>query len=110
MKVGDEIVCIRTHSQGFRNGVVKGKIFSLLAIDNCPSCGSSCFDVGVKSRVESNNRCVKCNGRYPSGGIWHIGPSLFAPIQYNSAHDELLSSITEEKSDVKIEEHEETLS
>ena len=45
--IGDEIVCVRTHSQGV---VKEGQIFTCLGLkqDPCKKCGGYIVDVGVK--------------------------------------------------------------
>jgi hypothetical protein len=100
MKVGDNVICIQTCSNGFNESVFKGKIYTIYAIRNCPGCKKIQFDVGLRGVIGSD----KCLCGYGSGKTditWAVS-TLFAPIQYDSAHDELLEKIVEEKPDVLI--------
>ena len=105
MKVGDRVVCVRAHLNP-KCGLKKGAIYSIVNIKLC-SCGGASFDVGIAGSC-NHGKCFKCKKRYSKQPtIWWISSRSFAPISYNSAHDELINkAITEEKADIKVTETE----
>jgi hypothetical protein len=100
MKVGDRVVCV--NAAKFGNRLKKGAIYVINSMQKC-SCGAINFDVGLKS--SQFIICEDCGTFFTHNGCWWVHHSLFAPISYNSAHDELLNKeIVEEKADIKIKE------
>jgi hypothetical protein len=87
-----KVICIQSHSKGHINGVVKGVEFTVLNILKC-RCGEISWDIGVSVGAESISVC-SCR-RILSESIWWMDPELFAPLQYNSAHDKILSEIAD---------------
>lgn len=88
--IGQEIVCIKTHSQGM---VKRGQTFIIKGLSNgfC-RCTAVLIDVGVISnnlRVE----CKYCNVIINKNSNVHwFAESYFSPLEYNQeAIDELLA-------------------
>lgn len=114
MQIGDNILCIKTHSKGL---VVKGKTYPLLGISTafhagCPSADEPLYDVGIQQTVKNSNdhicagaiiRCPQCGNITISDGIAWISSSLFASerkTERTAALEELLNlPIIEERSD-----------
>lgn len=102
MKVGDRVVCVKSNYWEGNAGVIKGRVYVIENIISC-SCGSISFDVGVSS-ITSFTKCHKC-GSLDSYPAWLQSASRFAPIQYNSATEELANKeIVKETSDIPIKE------
>jgi hypothetical protein len=99
MKVGDKVVCIRTHSQWV---VKKGQIYTIYDVYKC-RCGVINFDVGIKA-AGGLYHCTICNHTSPNNGVHWIDSRNFAPLQYNSAMDKILSEVAEERIDVPEKE------
>ena len=83
--IGDEIVCVRTHSQGV---VKEGQIFTCLGLkqDPCKKCGGYIVDVGVKEvYIEAYTHCGVCdtmyNPLYPNDGNWWFNAAMFRSLQ-----------------------------
>lgn len=109
MKIGDRVVCVKAHTNPACR-IKKGTIYTIRNAKQC-SCGNIAFDVGIIG-TSSIGSCNSCKGKYTKPiEIWWISARSFAPIQYNSAHDELLNKeIVEEKADIKIKEPEKATS
>lgn len=88
--IGQEIVCIKSHSQGI---VEEGKVYTIQGLRQ--SCCSVCIDIGCKTN-RGYTKCGKCNTiYYPPDEIYWILERLFAPIEYNQqAISELLENIS----------------
>ena len=91
--IGQEIVCIKTHSQGY---VKRGQTFTIrgLRLSNC-ICNNVEIDVGIncphKKRFHNCTGCKTRTQEMPYGARW-FSQSLFAPLEYNQeAIDELLA-------------------
>lgn len=64
-QVGQEIVCINTiiTTANFYMPLIKGKIYTVLAVRYCQSCGSQSVDVGYKYNITGtvgNFTCREC--------------------------------------------------
>lgn len=86
--IGQEIVCIKTHSQGL---VKRGRIYTIKGLQKgfCP-CYHILIDVGIEH--SGTTGCVRCNKRMPenTSNAW-FGEHLFAPLEYDQqAIEELL--------------------
>jgi hypothetical protein len=107
-RVGQKVVCIKSHSQGF---VTKGKIYTINHIEICPICGIVAFDVGIsisELRYLMGTKC-HCSYKFPIGDIY-VNSELFAPIQYDIiSNSEVIKEIIEEKLDSPITIKEEEL-
>jgi len=102
MKVGDRVVCVQGHYDPKCN-LVKGREYIIYATRKCP-CGGIGFDVGIIGTSRIGN-CLICSSDFIKDvGVWIVSSTRFRPIQYNSAHDELIESIVEEKADVEVKE------
>lgn len=100
MKVGDRVVCVKANSNSDCPLKVNS-IYHIFDINVC-KCGSVSFDVGIM--LPFNFILILCVcGSFYETNVWLLGSELFAPIQYSSAHDELIN-IVEEKLDVEIKE------
>lgn len=103
MKVGDKVVCIRTNSQRRSGrdiiGVIKDNTYYIRDIYEC--CGRIAFDVGISQpHGFAHTICNTCRKKCPNTTWWQWS-KLFAPIQHNSAHDELCKFV-EERVDIEI--------
>lgn len=74
-KVGQEVVCVRNHSQLV---IKKGQQFIVLGLDKC-ECGKWIVDIGVP--VRDYTLCKGCGSLKQAKGVWWMGAHLFAPIQ-----------------------------
>lgn len=86
--IGQEIVCIKTHSQGV---IKRGQAFTIKAVrESQCSCDYIEIDIGI--RYFSFGMCVKCG--YTASNPepeWWFSERNFAPLEYNQqAIDELL--------------------
>jgi hypothetical protein len=93
MKTGDKVVCITSHGSA-----IEGKVYEVYGIKTL-ACGCVVINVGL-TLPHVYFACFS-HGCFdnPTGGYqWH-NSDYFKPIQYNSAHDELLE-IIEEKIDI----------
>ena len=76
--VGQEVVCIKSHSQGV---VIKDTVYTIKKIKESPcNCrGMLWVDVGIPS-PNYFSRCTRCNRRHPASGIWWLNSALFTPL------------------------------
>lgn len=73
--IGQEVVCIKTHSQG---AVKEGNIYTIHRMKK--PCCTTVVDVGVKSS-HPIAACTECKGRrVMNDNIWWIASDLFAPL------------------------------
>lgn len=87
--IGQEIVCVRSQSQGY---LKRGQVFTIKGLrDSFCNCKIVLIDVGIREK-NSHNLCGICNIK--SFGQMDIGwfaESFFAPLEYNQdAINELL--------------------
>ncbi len=103
MKTGEKIVCVRSHSA---RAVIKGQIYTIIGLMECPGCKKVMFDVGVIAHFMvwyCGGPRGGCGVEINPHGIWWLDAILFAPIAYNSATEELANKeIVEEKSDIPV--------
>lgn len=88
--INQEIVCIKTHSQGV---VKRGQIYPVKGLRKAfCKCVDIQIDVGVTHPTSKTESCTDCNiKRRADSDIWWLHESLFAPLEYNQqAIDELL--------------------
>ena len=97
MKVGDRVVCVKGHSDPICPLKVNS-IYIILNVYAC-KCGAISFDVGITIPSGDNMVC-NCD-RNMHTNIWFIGSSKFRPLQYNSATEDLIKEIVEERLDIK---------
>jgi hypothetical protein len=91
--IGQEIVCIRTHSRGI---VKSGEIYKIvgLSTSKCKCRNLTLIDVGFKATADFG-RCGLCNTRYPKlRDAWWLNEILFAPLEYDQNEIEKLLEIT----------------
>ena len=103
MKVGDRVVCVKAHSDPECPLKVKS-IYTIFNARKC-KCGEVGFDVGIM--LPPGYSLIECNkcGMVERTHIWTIRSRYFAPIQFNSATEELANKeIVEERSDAPIKE------
>ena len=91
--IGQEIVCIRTHSQGV---VKRGQTFVISGVRSSTcKCSELEIDIGVISPHGYRICCCEeCGYEFyePPRSAWWLHESLFAPLEYNQeASDELLA-------------------
>lgn len=94
--IGQEIVCIKTHSQGI---VKKGDIYTIQSLRK-PECGCRIvlIDVGIIQPDKAQLHCAICN--YISkaidheNSIWWISSRIFVPLEYDKEAIEELIAIT----------------
>ena len=91
--IGQEIVCIKTHSQGV---VVKGKVYTIQGLKQ--GCCEVDIHVGIFTKLEdwqiwflsSCDRCGHCEDSGLDSTHW-LSETIFAPLEYDSqAIEELL--------------------
>ena len=78
--IGQEIVCIKTHSKGI---VKKGESYFIKGLQkaNC-TCGYIEIDVGIQKF--SHQYCKRCGFRKPEPTlIFWFNESLFAPLDFD---------------------------
>ncbi len=76
-KIGQKVVCVKTHSQGL---VKKGKNY-IVKSNSCP-CNCIAIDVGaIVSGTSDLNECYNCKLVYPHDNRQFICESLFAPLK-----------------------------
>ncbi len=88
--IGQEIVCIKTHSQGV---VKRGNIYTIQGLKQAScECHYIDIDVGIKGDGSNTVRCGDCNViTRVVGNIHWLHEELFAPLEYDQqAIDELL--------------------
>ena len=102
MKVGDKVVCIKNASNSFGVGVVKGRVYTINDVSAC-ECGRVFFDVGLPDSGGIN--LCRCGVILNNSKTVFVISTVFAPIQYNSAHDELINKeIVKETSYIPVKE------
>ncbi len=87
--IGQEIVCIKTHSKGY---VERGKIYTIKVLQkgHC-NCTDILVDVGITTTI-AIHFCSSCDIMWgnKTNAYW-FSERLFAPLEYNQqAIDELL--------------------
>ena len=92
MKVGDQVVCVKSLIDEENIIVKKGLIYTILNVDVC-KCGDIAYDIGKSYDTSYIQQSCKC-GEINHDGIWWVSSSCFAPIQ----RDEFLNSDQIEKS------------
>lgn len=85
--IGQEIVCVKTHSE---KAVIRGRTYKINGLKRsyC-NCGHTIIDVGIASPANCIHFCAKCKFQYRSVGICYISEQLFAPL------DQDISELTE---------------
>lgn len=82
--IGQEIVCVKSHSE---KAVVKGKVYTIKSLEK--RCCFMGIDVGI---IDPNNYindygiCRSCGGKlkvFKNGNKWWFSEQLFTPIEYN---------------------------
>jgi hypothetical protein len=102
MKIGTKVVCILNGTNSVGNQVIKGRIYTIEDILDCPKCPLIWIDVGL--RCESNTDECLCGYFRGSANIVWVDHRYFRPIEYNTAHEELIKKeVIEEKSDIPLE-------
>jgi hypothetical protein len=87
--IGQEIVCIKTQSQGL---VKRGRIYTIMGLQK-PLCKCKGVDINVGIPTPHLfGMCSDCNTRWRNNtGFCWFDESLFAPLEYNQeAINELL--------------------
>ena len=105
MKVGDKVVCIKTHSLQM---VKKGNSYTVTGVYNDCNCGTT-ITVGVLLPNDYMNikcRCAECGVLIQTDTEWSFDIILFREIQTNSISKQLAASFIEKDSKVREQEHE----
>lgn len=80
--IGQEIVCIKTHSEGV---VLKGQVYTIKDIKQVCQCGVL-LDVGIRINSDLIGKIVKCRHcysvYYKDNAHW-ILETLFAPLDFD---------------------------
>jgi len=87
--IGQEIVCVKTHSMGL---VIRGKTYIINGLSKPPcNCNYLMIEVGLKFNPEYNSfaECPLCIGVFYMGHHFCFHESLFAPL------DQDISELTE---------------
>lgn len=79
--IGQEIVCIKTHTQGVFK---KGETYTIKGIIERCGCGVL-LDIGFKATnyIGENVKCPDCGGIYLKSSIWYFKSTSFAPIDFD---------------------------
>lgn len=98
--IGQEIVCVKSHSLGL---VVRGKTYTIKALQSSScKCIDVEIDVGIihdSTRFTDYTQCSSCNTIFYSGSTCWFGESLFAPIDQDISE---LTEILEQANVVKL--------
>jgi hypothetical protein len=86
-----KVICVKSHRDP-EAGIKKGMVFDVKNTMEC-GCGKLKYNVGVLLPRDAICGC-DCGAVY-NGRIWWIDSYLFAPLQYNSAMDKILSEIAD---------------
>ena len=101
MKPGDRVVCIRTKSiNDNAHTIIKGREYTIEGTYSC-LCGKIYLNIGIYFNGPMSGLC-NCNNTTPQGIVW-ANSIHFRPLQYHSAHNELIN-VVEERLDIKIKE------
>lgn len=92
--IGQEVVCIKTHSQGVVKKKDKLRVF---AIKQSDCCGMWLVDVGVRLDYNGTQGCVCGSTTIFDHPIWWLCASLFAPIDEGFEEIEYSKIIEKEK-------------
>ena len=87
---GDEIVCIKSHSEGV---VKENELYICKAIlhEKC-RCSGYIVDIGIRESPDETGKifCPDCNTIYEDDGIWYINATLFKKLDTLVNINELL--------------------
>lgn len=84
--IGQDIVCVKTHSRGV---VKEGNVYTIKSLkDSECKCGGVLIHVGV-SATTKNSECIKCGHFSPNNGQWWLKEFLFSPLDELANIDEL---------------------
>lgn len=75
--IGDDIVCIKSHSQGV---VKEGQIYKCLGLRITPCGCSYLVNVGIEDSTNYYITCRSCGKKYDADEYWWINSSLFRSI------------------------------
>jgi hypothetical protein len=89
-KIGQKVVCIKTHSQGV---VLKDRIYTINNILESECCGKILVDVGAKMNKYEKLLCISCGTLIPNNGIHWIACKLFSPLENDFAENVLKKAI-----------------
>ena len=95
--IGQEVICIKTHSQSHINGVVKGNTYVVTGVytSKC-KCKKQEITLGILKNYHSNE-CPYCKEVYPYIGLeWLFYTHIFIPVDYTKAKRVEFSKIVEE--------------
>ena len=90
--IGQEIVCVKTHSRGI---VKSGEIYKIvgLTISKCKCNNLTLINVGINA-TSNFGSCGFCNTRYvKESDAWWLNEILFAPLEYDQNEIEKLLEI-----------------
>lgn len=76
--IGDDIVCVKSHSQGTTK---EGQVFVAKALSMC-SCGAAIVDVGKKFQIPNAihfSKCTYCGTRIRTEILW-LDANLFRKL------------------------------
>lgn len=90
-KVGQQVICIKTHTQ---KAVIKGKTYTIQGIEQVCECAT--VDVGINSSSDlKRGKCVVCGVIWNTDGIHHIAEYLFAPLEEDGTSLSLVCDMEE---------------
>ena len=95
MRIGDKVICIRTRTtpKGY-SGAIKGKIYTVLGIFNCP-CGNFAIDVGIETPygVIMRAPCTACGSKHLWPKRWYMNKRDFVPIDWDDCTEVLIYEV-----------------
>ena len=93
MKIGDRVVAKAT---GYF--LRRDTIYIIVGIYDC-ICGNVLLDVGLDNGEFRGTICSNCGTNHPQNGGLH-NRRLFAPLQFDHCHDELIEKLVTEAPDL----------
>lgn len=78
--IGQEIICIKSHSCGI---IKRGQTFIIkgLSSSRC-KCSYILIDIGIVSKT-GVGECTNCNQVYRQDDIWWLREELFSPLDFD---------------------------
>jgi len=95
-EIGQQVVCVKSHSQG---RVKEGEIFTIKDLRLCKCCKYLEIDIGLKYNGNPMQVCTPCRHLDFKNGVQWTGHELFRPIDdlYNTEIEELMNEVNEKQ-------------
>ena len=97
-KIGQEVVCVKDHSERI---VTKGKHYFINNILVCSKCGDLAFDVGIGTDTPIS--LCRCGEEDFNMGAYLVSQELFAPLEtIPESHEKTVEKLIEESNLITI--------